>query len=66
MLDKKGKELELGDTVKVFTYKKGVIVGFRVHPQLRFVDIETAVVRHKDGTCEVYPEEIKKVTNGNS
>ena len=56
MLDKKGKELNVGDSVKAFTYKGGTIVGF-----INGNQCEVAIVRvNRIGICVIYSEEIEK------
>jgi hypothetical protein len=63
MKDKNGKELKIGDNVKVFTYKKGVIENFEVSSNGE----ERAYVRWKqaglNGWGHLYSEEIRLVQN---
>jgi hypothetical protein len=56
MKDKKGKELQVGDDVKIFSYYKAKII------EIETTDFgeEIAVVETKTGTNVVYSDEIRK------
>jgi len=54
MSDKNGKTLQVGDEVKVFTYTKGVVVGFAFRE-----GAEMAIVKAARGQMVVCQEEIE-------